>query len=212
MPIIAAYDARYHGFSGLGAVSNPNPPMVSAIADAVTQQEGYYPGSAAYRYNNPGNLMDPSHRIWPQYPTDPRTGEVIFPDAATGRAALENDLSIKINRGMTLTSLFAMYAPAGHGANDPAVYAANVAHATGIDPNTPLNQVTYGGQDYNPLPTAGADDYNPPAGFDLTPYFEDSSPYTSPETIAGVSSPAPSAGVLVGLGVAALAFYFAFVD
>jgi hypothetical protein len=198
MPIIAAYDSR--AIAGLGAV-NPNPALVSAIAAAVRQQEGFYPGSAAYRNNNPGNLMDPDHRIWPQYQAD-SAGRVIFPDMGTGETALENDLSIKINRGMTLTSLFNMYAPAAAG-NNPAVYTANVARATGVDPNTPLNQVSYGnGQDYNP----------PAGGFDLSPYFEDPETYTPPEALAGAVIPPASTGLLVGLAVAAVAVYLAFAD
>jgi hypothetical protein len=205
MPLIAAYD--YRTLAGLGAV-NPNPPLVSAIAAAVRQQEGFYPGSAAYRYNNPGNLMDPDHRIWPQYQTAP-SGEVIFPDLATGEAALENDLSIKISRGMTLTSLFAMYAPAAAG-NNPALYAANVSAATGIDPNTPLNQVTYGAPASND-PSTWAE-VAEPGGFDLAPYFEDPGVATPFATAAGVVPAGLSTGALVGLGIAGLALYLALAD
>jgi len=205
MPLIAAYD--YRSLAGLG-VTNPNPPLVSAIAAAVKQEEGFYPGSAAYRYNNPGNLMDPDHRIWPQYPTVPGTGEVIFPTLAAGEAALENDLSIKINRGMTLTSLFNMYAPASAG-NDPVKYAADVAIATGVDPNTPLNQVGYGAPvSFDTAgPTVAADQ---PA-FDLAP-FDDSPVAMAPDiTAAGMMAP-PSGAFALGLGAAALVLYFLFVD
>jgi hypothetical protein len=113
--------------------------LITDLAAAMVRQEGSSSyGTAGQRYNNPGNLMDPKHAIWPQYPTAP-SGEVIFPDQATGESALENDLRIKIARGMTLTSLITMYAPPSQ--NDTAAYIANVSSWTGLPTNVPLNTI-----------------------------------------------------------------------
>ena len=121
--------------------------LISDLADAITRQEG---AGASVRYNNPGNLMDPNNRIWPEYPKAP-SGEVIFPDPLTGRAALENDLSIKVNRGMTLASLLTMYAPPSQ--NDTATYIRNVSSWTGLPVDVPLNTFSDTGPPYKPPKT-----------------------------------------------------------
>ncbi len=111
--------------------------LVTDLADAITRQEG-----ANSANNNPGNLMDQYRKIWPQYPhahNDADNAPVVFPDPATGRAALEHDLAIKINRGMTLTSLLTMYAPPSE--NDTATYIAHVSSWTGIPTDVPLNRL-----------------------------------------------------------------------
>ena len=125
---------------GLGQGS----PLITAIADAIERQEGYAPGTRAYRNNNPGNIwdgLDPEHgktrRIWPQYPIDEQ-GFLKLPDYATGRALMESQLRIKINRGETLPKLLNDW-----DSSDPAptraVYVANVSGWLAIDPNVPLN-------------------------------------------------------------------------
>ena len=43
--------------SGLGAPTILDDATVNTIAQAIQQQEGYYPGSLAYTNNNPGNLI-----------------------------------------------------------------------------------------------------------------------------------------------------------
>jgi hypothetical protein len=117
--------------------------LITDLAAAMIRQEGSYQlGTAGQRYNNPGNLMDLNHAIWPQYPTAP-SGEVIFPDPATGLAAMQRDLSIKIARGMTLSSLITMYAPPSQ--NDTATYIANVALWTGLPTDVPLNTLDQSG-------------------------------------------------------------------
>ncbi len=119
--------------------------LITDLADAITRQEG---AGASVRYNNPGNLMDPNNRIWPEFPKA-SSGEVIFPDPATGRFALENDLSIKVNRGMTLASLLTMYAPPSQ--NDTATYIRNVSGWLGISSDVPLNTLSDTGPPYKPL-------------------------------------------------------------
>ena len=199
MPILAT---PFNHF-GLGA-TNPNPALISSLAAAIRQQEGYYPGSRAYRDNNPGNLMDPSGKIWPQYPRD--GDEVIFPDPATGEAFLENDLSIKVNRGMSITSLLNMYAPASAGNNTP-VYIANVSAATGIDPNVPLNQIPAGGSVYpSDLVFTATGTASP------DPFGGDSGTSTLSMEAGMVSGQGVSTTMLVGLLLGGLVLYFYFRD
>ena len=119
------------GLSGFGSAD-----IVAAIADAIDRQEG--PGAPR---NNPGNL-----RTWGNYPID--GGFAVFPDLATGRAALEQQVRLNISRGLTLEEFFAGkpgvyagYAPAAD-RNQPYTYARNVSAWTGIPLNVPLNQYT----------------------------------------------------------------------
>jgi hypothetical protein len=117
--------------------------FIQAFADAITRQEGYFPGSTAYNNNNPGNIWDgvaagKPNRIWPNLPTDPR-GFVIYPTAAAGRAALENDLTIKMNSGLSLNSAIAMYAPPNE--NSTVTYQTNVASWLGVDGSQSLRSL-----------------------------------------------------------------------
>lgn len=131
--------------------------VITQLADAITKMEGYYPGSLAYRNNNPGNIRGGS--IYPQYPVDSK-GFTVFPDAATGRAALETDMAYKVNQGMTLESLVYKYAPPTDG-NNSAQYVANMAMWTGLPTNVPLNSLesglpsSYAGSTASPLPSGG---------------------------------------------------------
>ena len=111
-------------------------PLTAALADAITRQEGFFPGSASYQNNNPGNIMDLGYYR--------QTGQFklqAYPTLEAGRAALESLVDKYIAAGHTLTSFFAKYAPAGHGGNDPNVYARNVAGWLGIPMDIPLAQV-----------------------------------------------------------------------
>ncbi len=139
--------------------------LIQAIANAIQSQEGYYPGSRAFRNNNPGNIWDglspgKTRRIWPQYPID-ADGFLVLPDYATGRSLMENQISIKISRGETLTQLINEW-DSSDSAGTRATYVSNVSMATQLDPNTPLN--TLGGAiPANPiLPTKGKARKTPP--------------------------------------------------
>ncbi len=112
-------------------------PITPALADAITKQEGFFPGSASYKNNNPGNIMDLGYYR--------QTGQFRLQAYSTleeGRAALESLIDKYISAGHTLTSFFAKYAPSGHGGNDPNIYAKNVAGWLGIPVDVPLAQVT----------------------------------------------------------------------
>ena len=146
-----------HGMGRIGQVSG----QVSAIAAAIQQKEGYYTGSIAYRNNNPGNLIAGPGQ------TGTSGGFAVFPDYATGLAALDNQIQLNINRGLTLNQFFAGgngyagYAPSAD-SNNPAAYAAFVSAQTGIDPNTPLNQVVIAD------PSAGTPDTTDASVFDFS--------------------------------------------
>jgi hypothetical protein len=132
---------RWGGMWGLGATS-----LVSGMATAMAQFEGYNtPGTVAQRNNNPGNLRSGPGQIG----TD-SAGYAIFPDAATGWAALDNQIQLNINRGLTMNQFFAGvpggypgYAPSAD-SNNPAAYASFVASATGVPVDVPLNQLQSG--------------------------------------------------------------------
>ena len=121
------------GFRGLGGI-------VQDLAAAIARQEG-----ANAAYNNPGNL-----RAGPgQVGTSPN-GIAIFPDYATGEAALERQVQLNINRGLTLDEFFggkpgvyAGYAPSAD-SNRPELYASNVSQWTGLPADVPLNTLSSG--------------------------------------------------------------------
>lgn len=126
---------------------------VDSIAQAIYQMEGSGPTTIATRNNNPGNLRSGPGQI------GTNGGFAVFPDMATGWAALDGQINLNISRGLTLSEFFAGkpgvyagYAPSAD-SNNPANYAAFVAGQTGIDPNTPLNQLGFGSFDTSCDPT-----------------------------------------------------------
>ena len=128
-----------YGGMGLGAIS---------LADAIAKQENVNPA-----YNNPGALTAAPSR----YCQTGKTGILVnFCTKEDGLDALNNQISLNANRGMTLDSFFASYAPAASG-NDPVTYANNVAGWTGIDPSVPLNTVDAGSlfSNYNSVDVVG---------------------------------------------------------
>jgi hypothetical protein len=116
-----------------------NRQIISQIADAIDRMEG--PGAPR---NNPGNL-----RSWGSNPTS--GGFAVFPTLEAGRAALERQIELNINRGLTLEEFFAGkpgvyagYAPSAD-RNDPVKYARNVSQWTGIPLGVPIVRVMSGG-------------------------------------------------------------------
>lgn len=134
------FPLQFDGLSGLG-----DPAAV--IAAAIQKQEGYYPGSIAYKDNNPGNLTGCK-----QAGASGCDVRVIgttqykftqFPDYSTGQQALLNQVQSYANQGLTIQDMMNKYAPAydNNGnptGNDPVKYAQNIAASLGVDPNTPL--------------------------------------------------------------------------
>lgn len=168
-------------FTGLGAVTVPS------LAQAIAQMEGYNtPGTLAARNNNPGNLRSGPGQVGTS------GGFAVFPDDATGWAALDNQIQVNAGRGLTLNEFFAGkpgvyagYAPSAD-SNDPARYAAFVASQTGADPNVPLNSLLSPSDGSIPAPLPSVD----PSVFDWTGSGDTQE--------AGISS-----GALIGLALAA---------
>jgi len=127
----------------------PHMNHLEVIADAITHQEGWRPGSVSNRNRNPGNLRKGEGQIG----TDP-AGYAIFECLHHGQFALSHDLTFKFlgqtTTGLTPQSTFAdlikVYAPA-EDHNDPASYFAAVKdwfqRATGktITADTRLEQI-----------------------------------------------------------------------
>lgn len=116
--------------------------LTTDLASAIQRFEGACT-SGTCRNNNPGNLRAGAGSIG----VDSR-GIAIFPDYATGEAALERQVDLNIGRGLSLSQFFGGkpgvypgYAPAAD-SNNPAGYTSTVAGWLGIDPNVPLSSVS----------------------------------------------------------------------
>lgn len=165
--------------------------IVSDLAAAIQRFEGWAPGSVSFRNNNPGNL-----RAGPgQVGTDSQ-GYAIFPDYATGWAALQNQVQTNISRGLTLNEFFAGvpgvypgYAPATD-RNNPAQYAATVAGWVGISPDVPLASYQAGAPASAPGPAGSGD-------LTMTPADIFGAPALSSD-VAGLPGWAVAAGVILG--------------
>lgn len=116
-------------------------PLVSAIAIAIAQEEGFNtPGSIAQRNNNPGNLRSGPNQ------SGTASGYATYATVAAGWSDLYALIQKIIGYGVNLYQFFGGgngypgYAPAAD-SNSPNTYAVFVGQQTGIDPNTPLNTV-----------------------------------------------------------------------
>jgi hypothetical protein len=127
--------------------------LVQSLSNAISQFEGYnVPGSVAQRNNNPGNL-----RSGPGMTGKDAAGYAIFPDSATGFTALNNQVSLNIDRGLSLqtfiggqTGVYPGYAPSADN-NNVQNYVSFLSGKLGIDPNTPLSGVSPG--DFRVVPS-----------------------------------------------------------
>jgi hypothetical protein len=139
---------------GLGAATKAltHSELVTKVAHAIGRFEGFYPGTPAYRHNNPGNL-----RFAPNQ-AGSHDGFAVFSDAQAGWRALERQVEKLIGRGLTLNQFFAGkkgvypgYAPADDH-NSPYHYAATVGNWTGLPTNVPLDKLhTTGMQEGGPV-------------------------------------------------------------
>lgn len=160
--------------------------LTTDLAAAIQRFEGACSGPQTCTNNNPGNLR----AYAPGQPVDSR-GFRIFPDYASGEAALEGQINTNIGRGLDLNEFFAGkpgvyagYAPSGD-SNNPSQYASTVAGWLGIDPTVPLASVSSA-----PQPGDIVDSWDPSTGGQDQP--------------AGLSTSA-----MVGLGIAGLAMLWA---
>lgn len=122
------------GLSGLGAVQVLDAGTTSTIAGVIQQQEGWYPGSVAYRNNNPGNLIYAGQAG----ATQGADGFAVFSSYQDGLNALNNQLQLYAGRGLTIQDMMNVYAPATQAGNNPTLYASNIAGALGVSPDTRL--------------------------------------------------------------------------
>jgi len=115
--------------------------LIASLSNAIAQFEGYnVAGSVAQRNNNPGNLRSGPGQIG----TDGK-GYAIFPDPTTGMLALNNQVGLNIDRGLSLQTFiggqpggYPGYAPSADN-NNVGNYVNFLSGQLGIDPNTPLN-------------------------------------------------------------------------
>lgn len=106
------------------------------LQEAIARQEGFLvPGSRANRNNNPGNIEFGEFAI-----AHGATGSdgrfAIFPDAATGFAAL-TALLVNFYKGLTLPQFVEKYAPSSE--NDTGAYVQNLSSWTGLNPDQPID-------------------------------------------------------------------------
>ena len=132
---------RWNRGRGLGAINA----QYSTVADAMVRQEGY--NSQLAPLNNPGNLVYAGQAGATPVTINGMTW-ASFPTYEAGYQALLNQIALDASRGLTILQFTSKYAPAGHGTNDPVVYAANIAAATGLSPNSYLSDAA-GGSPYN---------------------------------------------------------------
>jgi len=123
------------------------PSAVDAIAGAIQNEEGYYPGSPAYTNNNPGNLV----YVGQSGATLGSGGFAHFQTYDQGLAALKSQILLDATRGTdakgmpvnTVSDLISSWAPASDPRNNTAAYIASVSSQTGFDPNAPLSSLGY---------------------------------------------------------------------
>jgi len=119
------------GASGYGI--NPEAPSGSGIRPDAKGIAGIQGGDQARKYNV-GNLR-PSGFTYPGQVGVSKGGFAMFDSPEAGTNALNQDISIKLNRGLdTPVKFISVYAPASD-KNDVNAYSNNVAKALGIGPN-----------------------------------------------------------------------------
>lgn len=140
---------------------------LSTIADTIQQVEGYYPGSLAYRNNNPGNIIYTSYYASNFGATPGAGGFAAFPDYSTGYAALQNQIQLDAARGWSIYDMMYSWLGSGTGGNT-AAYASTIANALGVSTDARVSDVLAGSVDPS-LPIV-ADDSTPPPP-DYTPWM-----------------------------------------
>ncbi len=162
-----------------------SPTAVNTLAAAIQTQEDYYPGSVAYRNNNPGNLVY-AGQSGARRGAD---GFAVFPSYDLGLAALKNQIYLDASRGTDVTGrpirnvqeLISSWAPASDPRNNTPAYISSVVRQTGYAPDAPLSSldsdvptftVDVYGSGIDSSSSAGASDYQPwmsagSDGFDL---------------------------------------------
>ncbi len=118
--------------------------LLDAWAEAIKSYEGWFPGSRSFRNNNPGNLKAGAGAVGKD-----AEGFAVFPDFATGWAALKADLRAKITKypDFSILQIMTRYLggnpqqPQLSGEGDPFAYARAVANRLGVSINARLRDV-----------------------------------------------------------------------
>lgn len=176
-----------------------SPAAVDAIAAAIQTQEGYYPGSLAYRNNNPGNLV----YVGQPGATAGAGGFASFQSYDAGLAALKNQIALDAARGTdvngkpttTVAELISSWAPPSE--NNTAAYIASVAAQTGFDPDAPL--ASLGASTAGPVDSAVLPDFS--SGASTPDFFGGSQVDLSAVGLGSVSSGWLALGVAGFLGL-----------
>lgn len=109
---------------------------VTKLALAIAHQEGYFiPGSLPNRNNNPGDLR---HAPGENHPGNPDAVGA-FPTARLGWEALQRQLGLYAERGLTVADMVYEYAPESE--NDSAAYLNYVCQYVGCQPTDLVSQV-----------------------------------------------------------------------
>lgn len=104
------------------------------LAEAIAHQEGYFiPGSLPNRNLNPGDLR---HAPGETHPGNPDAVGA-FPTIEAGWAALERQLGLYAERGMTVEQMVAEYAPPTE--NNTQAYLDYVCQYVGCAPSDPVS-------------------------------------------------------------------------
>lgn len=184
------------GFRGLGASSG-----IQTIAATIQQVEGYYPGSIAYINNNPGNLIYIGQAG--ASPGTPMAGTnytyASFPSYDAGEAALQNQIQLYANQGLTIDQMMAKYAPASGAGNDPTGYASTIASSLGVSPDTTVSAAIAGGS------TAG--DFLADSGNWLETEISDLTDDSGSDLVDSSSTALNPAFVAAGVGLLGLLLY-----
>lgn len=136
------------------------PSAVNALASAIQTHEGYFPGSPAYRNNNPGNLV----YVGQAGATPGSGGFAAFSSYDAGLSALKAQINLDASRGTdaagrpinTVSDLISSWAPSSDPRNNTPAYIAAVASQTGYDPDAPLSSLGSG------VPTFSVDVWGTP--------------------------------------------------
>jgi hypothetical protein len=115
--------------------------VISKMANAIKEFEGWVPGSRSYRNNNPGNLKYAGQK---GATGQDETGHAIFDTYQSGWNALMNQLklafsgtSLFYNPAMSLYEFFGKYAE-----GNSVQYAQYVAGKLGVSPDSKLSQLS----------------------------------------------------------------------
>jgi hypothetical protein len=118
--------------------------MIEAWALAIKKHEGYFPGSAAYRNNNPGNFRCSSLVMGEFGATSCVNNLAVFPTYEKGFSALKQFLIYactgelrSYKPTMTLLDFYKVYAPSADN-NNPLNYATAVATDLGVSVGTKI--------------------------------------------------------------------------